>query len=164
MRNSRSSAERIQDMWGQPPSAVRRRTDDGRQRPLPSCSFGPPELPLVRPHIHPPPPKSHSLGLQAEPLLNSRIPGKFDLAACAQYPLPGQSKSAPQGRRHPPCRPRKSRRPRYPSIGRDLPARNRAYRLLNPQTHHTRILLLGFSCRRPAAFLSHVAIHTKDSN
>jgi hypothetical protein len=119
-------------MWGQPPSAVR------RARPgcgLLSRLLRPYGFPLVGLHIHPPFPKPHALGLQPQTLLNRGVPGQLNLASGAQHPLPRQSKSTPQSRRHLPGRPRKPRCPCHSAIGRNLATRNCTHRLFDPQTH-----------------------------
>ncbi len=119
-------------MWGQPPSAVR------RARPgcgLLSRLLRPYGFPLVGLHIHPPSPKPHALGLQPQTLLNRGVPGQLNLASGAQHPLPRQSKSTPQSRRHLPGRPRKPRCPCHSAIGRNLATRNCTHRLFDPQTH-----------------------------
>ena len=115
----------------------------------------------MRLHIYPPPAEAHALGLQPQPLLNGRVSGQLDLTACSQNPLPRQPKSTAQSRCHLPRCSRKPRRPRDPAISRHLPARNRTHRLLDPQTHRSRILLLGFSRQRPAALPSHNTFHPK---
>src|ERR1035437_3069592 len=44
-------------------------------------------LELTRLHIHSSPAKPHALAFQTQPLLDCRVPGEFDLAACTQYAL-----------------------------------------------------------------------------
>jgi|CZKR01.1.fsa_nt_gi hypothetical protein len=106
----------------------------------------------MRLQIHSPPAKPHPFSLQSQPLFHRRIALQLDLAACAQHTLPRQSKSAPQNRCYLPCCPGKTRRPRDPAIRRDSPARNRADRLLDPQTRRASIIPIGLSRQRTAAF------------
>jgi len=139
-------------LWGQPPPAVRLgKARNVRVECLKGSGFirrgaslsrssraaGPSKLKLTRPHIDFPPAKPHALCLEPQPLLYSRVSLQLDRAARPQHSLPGQSKSAPQNRRHLPRPARKSSRPRHPAVGRHFPPRNRANRPLDPHTHLT---------------------------
>lgn len=106
----------------------------------------------MRLHIHSPTAKPHPFRLQPQPLFHRRIALQLDRATRAQHTLPRQSKSAPQNRCYLPRCPGKSRRPRDPAIRRHSPARNRANRLLDPQTRRASVLPIGLSRQRTAAF------------
>jgi hypothetical protein len=106
----------------------------------------------MRLQIHSPPAKPHPFRLQPQPLFHRRIALQLDRATRAQHTLPRQSKSAPQNCCYLPRCPGKSRRPRDPAIRRHSPARNRANRLLDPQTRRASILPIGLSRQRTAAF------------
>ena len=103
-------------------------------------------FPLARPHIHFSPSKPYALGFQPQSLLDRRIAGQLDLAPSSKHALPWQSKSPPEHACHQSCRSRKSRRLRHPAIRRNLPARNHADRLLDPQSYRAGRggLFLGF--------------------
>ena len=92
-------------------------------------------FPLARPHIHLSPSKPYALSFQPQSLLDRRISGQLDLPPGSQHALPRQSKSLAQHARHASRRSWKSRRLRHAAIGRNLPARNCADRLLDAQSH-----------------------------
>jgi hypothetical protein len=70
--------------------------------------------------------KAHSLRLQAEALLGSRITAQFDLSAGTQHAMPGYIERIAQAARNLTRPVRESNRSAHRSVGRDLPARNQS--------------------------------------
>jgi len=91
---------------------------------------------FMRLHVDFPSAEAHALGFQSQPLLDRGIPRKLDRAASSQNSLPRKPKSPAQYPCNHPRRARKARRPRHCSVGRHLPARDRANRSLDSQHDH----------------------------
>src|ERR1700722_6654591 len=110
-----------------------------------SNALCPSEFPLVYLHIHLAPAEADTFGFESKPLFHGRASGELDRSARTQYPLPGQSKTAPQHRGHLPCRARKARGPSDRPVGRNFPAWNRADPPLDSQTPDSRLILISLS-------------------
>jgi hypothetical protein len=78
------------------------------------------ELEFVGFHVHPTPPKAHSLRFQPQPLFDGRIATQFDLAACSEDALPRQAECPVQHSRDLTRAAWDSRRASDGAVGRDL--------------------------------------------